>query len=175
MVFQKASPNEFDRIRAFYWALIDAMAADNDKIGWKKGIYPTDEFLQDSLAKGTLYTLTHQQQLAACVIVNSDTNEGYAGVPWRVDCADSEVLIPHALAVSPALQGQGIGRAVVAQVQDLARRAGKRAVRLDILGTNTAAERLYTGMGFQFVQAKPMFYEDTGWTEYKLYEWPCEP
>ena len=114
MVFQKASPNEFDRIRGFYWALIDAMAADNDKIGWKKGIYPTDEFLRDSLERGTLYTLTHQQQLAACVIVNSDTNEGYAGVPWRVDCADSEVLIPHALAVSPALQGQGIGRAVVA-------------------------------------------------------------
>lgn len=175
MVFQKASPNEFDRIRAFYWALIDAMAADNDKIGWKKGIYPTDEFLRDSLERGTLYTLTHRQQLAACVIVNNDTNEGYAGVPWRVDCADGDVLIPHALAVSPALQGQGIGRAVVAQVQDLARRTGKRAVRLDILGTNTAAERLYTGMGFQFVQAKTMFYEDTGWTEYKLYEWPCEP
>ena len=33
VVFQKANPNEFDRIRAFYWALIDAMAADNDKIG----------------------------------------------------------------------------------------------------------------------------------------------
>ena len=48
-------------------------------------------------------------------------------------------------------------------------------MRLDILGTNAAAERLYTGMGFQFVQAKTMFYEDTGWTEYKLYEWPCEP
>lgn len=175
MVFQKANPNEFDRIRAFYWALIDAMAADNDKIGWKKGIYPTDDFLRDSLEKGTLYALTHQQQLAACVIVNSDTNEGYAGVPWRVDCADSDVLIPHALAVSPALQGQGIGRKVVAQVQALARRAGKRAVRLDILGTNAAAERLYTRMGFRFVQAKTMFYEDTGWTEYKLYEWPCQP
>lgn len=80
------------------------------------------------------------------------------------------MLIPHALAVSPALQGQGIGRAMVAQVQDLARRAGKRAVRLDILGTNGTAERLYTGMEFQFVQAKTMFYEDTGWTEYKLYE-----
>ena len=45
MIFQKASQDEFDRIRAFYWALIDAMAADNDKIGcrvlaWtkKKGI-----------------------------------------------------------------------------------------------------------------------------------------
>ena len=60
-------------------------------------------------------------------------------------------------------------------MQALARRTGKQAVRLDILGTNRAAERLYTGMGFQFVQAKTLFYEDTGWTEYKLYEWPCEP
>lgn len=33
-----------------------------------------------------------------------------------------------------------------------------------------AAERLYTCMGFRFVQAKDMFYEDTGWTEYKIFE-----
>ena len=46
----------------------------------------------------------------------------------------------------------------------------EKKVRLDILGTNTAAERLYTGCGFRFVQAKDMFYEDTGWTEYKMYE-----
>lgn len=38
------------------------------------------------------------------------------------------------------------------------------------LGSNQAAERLYTKCGFQFVQAKEMFYEDTGWTEYKIYE-----
>ncbi len=30
----------------------------------------------------------------------------------------------------------------------------EKAVRLDILGTNTAAERLYTRCGFRFVQAK---------------------
>ena len=43
----------------------------------------------------------------------------------------------------------------------------EKAVRLDILGTNTAAERLYTRCGFRFVQAKQMYYDDTGWTEYK--------
>lgn len=43
----------------------------------------------------------------------------------------------------------------------------EKAVRFDILGTNTAAERLYTRGGFQFVQAKQMYYDDTGWTEYK--------
>lgn len=47
----------------------------------------------------------------------------------------------------------------------------EKAVRLDILGTNTAAERLYTRCGFRFVQAKQMYYDDTGWTEYKLFEY----
>ena len=27
-----------------------------------------------------------------------------------------------------------------------------------------------TRAGFQFVQAKPMFYEGTGWTEYKMFD-----
>lgn len=45
-------------------------------------------------------------------------------------------------------------------------------MRLDILGTNAGAERLYTGMGFRFVQARTLFYEDTGWTEYRLFEYP---
>lgn len=80
------------------------------------------------------------------------------------------MLIPHALAVSPELHGKGVGTRLVREVTDLARARGKKAVRLDILGTNTAAERLYTKCGFRFVQAKTMFYEDTGWTEYKMFE-----
>ena len=38
------------------------------------------------------------------------------------------------------------------------------------LGQNAVAEKLYTKCGIQFVQAKTMFYEDTGWTEFKMYE-----
>ena len=56
------------------------------------------------------------------------------------------------------------------EILKLAKAEKKKTVRLDILGTNIAAERLYTACGFRFVQAKDMFYEDTGWTEYKMYE-----
>lgn len=62
---------------------------------------------------------------------------------------DHQKAISHEL--SAALQGSG----------------DVRTVRLDILGTNNAAERLYTRCGFRFVQAKQMYYDDTGWTEYK--------
>ena len=171
MQFGQAKPEEFDAVRGFYWAMIDAMQDQFDKIGWKKGVYPTDEFLRESLQRGELYTLRDGDALCACVILSSRCNDGYAGTPWRVQCRDKDVLIPHALAVAPERQGQGVGRAPMAEILALARRTHKKAMRLDILGTNTAAERLYTRCGFRFVQAKPMFYPDTGWTEYWLYEY----
>lgn len=170
MTFQKAKPEEFPRIRAFYWHLIDEMQGQNDKIGWKKGIYPTDDFLRGSLARGELFTLTENDALCACVILSADCNDGYAGVPWSLDCRADEVLIPHALGVSPEWQGRGIGARVVEEILRLAKAQGRKAVRLDILGANDTAERLYTRCGFRFVQAKNMFYEDTGWTEYRMFE-----
>ena len=165
--FEKAAPNEFESIRAFYWDLIDSMRQDGkgDNIGWKKGIYPSDEFLKDSLAGGTLFTLKDD-----CVILNSTANEGYNGIKWSKALADSEILIPHALAVTPPRHGQGIGKCFMAKIFDFARESGKNAMRLDILATNTAAEKLYTSVGFRFVETKKLFYEDTGLTEYKMFE-----
>lgn len=55
------------------------MQSENDKIGWKKGIYPSDDYLVRSLSDGELYKLT-DDKMYACVILNSVGNEGYAGV-----------------------------------------------------------------------------------------------
>ena len=86
MIFQKAHSNDFDRIKSFYWDLIDEIQDQNDVIGWKKGIYPTDEFLQESLLRGELFTLEEDGQLYACTVLNSESNEGYAGTPWSLNC-----------------------------------------------------------------------------------------
>lgn len=171
MTFERADATEFERIKEFYWNLIDAMRDQNDRIGWKKGIYPTDEFLRESLSKGEFFTLKDNNILYGCVILNSECNEGYQGLPWSIDCQEEDVFVPHALAVDPAQQGEGLGAKIVHEIFRYAREQHKKAVRLDILGTNVMAERLYTKCGFQFVEAKNMFYEDTGWTEYKMYEY----
>lgn len=39
------------------------------------------------------------------------------------------------------------------------------------LGGNVPAEKLYTRMGFQYMDTLQMYYEDTGWTDYELYEY----
>ena len=54
----------------------------------------------------------------------------------------------------------------------LAEQTGQKAIRLDVLRGNVPAENLYKGIGFQYVGTVPMFYEDTGWTDYLLYEYP---
>lgn len=168
--FRKAQESEFEKIKAFYWKLIEKTEKSAYPPGWKKGIYPTDEFLKNSLKNGELYVLEQDGEPAASVIVNSEWNEGYNGAPWSLKCRADEILVPHALGVAPSCQHRGIGKAVVADVLDLARKLGKKSVRLDILGTNYPAEKLYTSMGFRFVQAKEMFYEDTGYTEYRMFE-----
>lgn len=169
MIFEKANEEDYASVRNFYWKLIDEMQSENDKIGWKKGIYPSDDYLMRSLADGELYKLT-DDKMYACVILNSASNEGYQGVQWGIDCAENEVLIHHALAVAPSEQGQGIGTRLVNEIIRFARSEAKKAIRLDILGTNIPAEKLYTKCGFRFVEAKQLFYEDTGLTEYKMYE-----
>ncbi len=170
MRMRRANAAEFTGIRKFYWDLIDQMQGRQDTVGWKKGIYPADSFLQESLDRGELYVIDGADGPLACVILNSLWNEGYEGLPWRCRCAREEVLVPHALAVAPAEQGKGLGRQLVRELIGLAEAAGKKAVRLDILSGNLAAERLYTGMGFQYVATKALFYEDTGLTAFRMYE-----
>ena len=171
--FQKATEYDFSTIQAFYWSVIDNIHQNNIKhenLGWEKGVYPSDDFIRDSLRSGELYVLTSGSVLYACVILNSSCNEGYDGCAWSIACSPGEVLTPHALAVNPEFQGKGIGQVVMENMIELAKSGHKRAIRLDVLGACRPAEHLYRSCGFHFVEAKNMYYEDTGWTEYKLFE-----
>ena len=165
-----ARPDEYEAIRQFYWDSIELMKDIRDSVGWKKGIYPSDGFIQSSIENNELYVLDHDGGFAACVILNGICNNGYDGVEWGLDCADRDVLIPHALCVHPALQGRGYGSYVVEEIIDIAVSYGKKTVRLDVLSGNAAAERLYLGCGFRLVETKDMYYEDTGFTEFGLFE-----
>mgnify|MGYP006924883900 FL=1 len=106
MNFQKASEADFCTIQKFYWDVIDNIHrynVNNENLGWEKGIYPSDDFIQSSLIKGELYTLTEEDTLFACVILNSEHNEGYDNCVWSITCDPDAVLTPHALAVNPKL------------------------------------------------------------------------
>jgi ribosomal protein S18 acetylase RimI-like enzyme len=62
--------------------------------------------------------------------------------------ASSHVQHVNGLAVDPALQGRGVGSALVEAAAAEARRRGARRLTLRVLGPNVAARRLYDACGF---------------------------
>jgi ribosomal protein S18 acetylase RimI-like enzyme len=52
------------------------------------------------------------------------------------------------LVVAPAVRGQGIGKALLAECERLARAAGEKWLRITVLSRNLRAVSLYRQLGF---------------------------
>lgn len=55
MGIRTANQNELLRVEKFYHSLIDDMKDFEIKPGWEKGIYPTTDFLEKSIANDEMY------------------------------------------------------------------------------------------------------------------------
>ena len=172
MIFRKAEKEDFYKIRSLYWNLIDQEQDDSSFPHWKKGIHPSDEMIQDSIDTGQLYVLSDDDddddEIAACVIANDERVDGYSDAPWQID--SDEVIVLHVLAVHPDHRGKGLARRLVENVIELERKAGKKALRLDVIENNTAAEKLYQKLGFRYIQTRTLYYDVVGEMTFKLYE-----
>ena len=67
-------------------------------------------------------------------------------------------------------RGKGLARRLVENVIEQERKAGKKALRLDVIENNITAEKLYQKLGFQYVQTKTLYYDVVGEMTFKLYE-----
>ena len=166
----KATENQYDAVRSFYHSLIDGMQESPYDIGWEKDIYPSPEFLRESIANGELYVGIENTEIVAAMVLNHQCNDGYKKFHWKTEATEDEVMMIHALGVHPIHSGKGVAKAMVKRAIDIATDNLQKAIRLDVLGGNVPAEKLYTHMGFQYMATLQMYYEDTGWTDYELYE-----
>ena len=146
MIFRKAEKEDFYKIRSLYWNLIDQEQDDPSFPHWKKGIHPSDEMIQDSIDTGQLYVLSDGDEIAACVIANDEKVEGYADAPWQID--SDEVIVLHVLAVHPEYRGKGLARRLVENVIEQERKAGKKALRLDVIENNTTLKSCIRNWAF---------------------------
>lgn len=171
LTIRLAEKHEFDAVRSFYHSLIDAMEQARYKPAWEKDVYPSNEALREAIDRGELFVGMVEEEISCAMVVNHAFNESYADARWPTAARPDEITVIHILGVHPDFSGRGLAKALVAKAIGLAEEAKQKAIRLDVLAGNIPAERLYAGQGFSYVDTIRMYYEDTGWTDFKLYEY----
>lgn len=170
-VIRNAIDGEFDSVRAFYFDMIDSLENEKCGPGWKKDVYPAPNELRDAIAGRELFVLEDEDgRIGAVMILNSSRGDGYERLERESGIAGSDALLIHALGVRFDLHNKGVATAMVRYAVGTARKKGCKAVRLDVLNGNVPAERLYPKLGFLHMYTVNMFYEDTGFADYKIYQ-----
>ena len=108
-----------------------------DPFGWTLRNFP------DAHASGN--TLT--------VLTVDGVTSGIAAVMHVLD--ESELL---EIAVQPAMQGRGYGKALLAQAIALARRNGAVRMFLEVRESNARARKMYTSFGFEETGRRKNYY-----------------
>ncbi len=172
LTFRKATPFDLPTLRRLYNDVIDGMEGAASHAQWHRGGYPTDAFLQTRAAMGELWVAEMNTKMVGAMILNAECNPGYAQADWQVKCKPHEVMAIHTLGVSPSVQGQGVGKAMVQKAIEIARENGCKSMRLDVIDTNPAACDFYTRLGFISHGVYELDYPGAVCTNFTLCELP---
>ena len=165
----RATEQNFERIARFYRDAIARTAHMDTCARWAYGKHPTDAMLRGYIERGTLYLGEQEGSLVSAVAVTPQQEDSH-DTQWALPLADDEVAVVHLLCVAPDSQGKWIGHETMRQVIARSRAAGKRAVRLDALTSNTPAHRLYESLGFCRRGQQRWYTDNAGWADFFLYE-----
>ena len=155
MVIRKANAADLDGVAAVYEAIHDEEEAGKVEIGWVRGVYPTRATAEASFERGDLYVLEDDGAILGAAIINQTQVDRYAQGAWRHEVPDDRVCVLHTLVIHPRDAGRGYGKAFVRFYEDWALRNGWPELRLDTNARNTAARRLYAGLGYKEVGVVP--------------------
>ena len=149
MTVRRAVREDIPQITAIYDRILTEEEQGRAVVGWIRGVYPTEQTALDALEAGTLFVLERDGAVAAAAKIDQNQVPEYANVPWRHgDVPPGQVMVLHTLVVDPAFGGKGCGKAFVAFYEEYARTHGCPYLRMDTNARNTAARRLYAGLGY---------------------------
>ena len=166
-----AKIEEYDQVIKFYYDTIDMLNTSEFGSLWKKDVYPSNAYIYESIEKGHMWVYELDGQIISAMVLNHECNEGYKSVKWPTEAEKEQIFVIHAFGVLPSIHGKGIGSQMLKNAIEYAAEKNVKVIRLDVLADNVPAVRLYTKNGFSFVDSTCMYYEDTGWTDFKLFEY----
>ncbi|MCQ2451681.1 MAG: GNAT family N-acetyltransferase [Oscillospiraceae bacterium] len=169
---RRAASDQFEEVVRFYNEIIDSFSKTQYNPAWTKDVYPDRPLLWEDVSRGQMYLGYEEGRLIAAMAVNRNCNAEYADCRWITEASPDQTSVLHLLCVHPDYARRGYAKQMVAYALKLAREAGSLSLRLDVLKGNLPAERLYPGLGFQYCGEQTLYYEDTDWAAFYLYEYP---
>jgi ribosomal protein S18 acetylase RimI-like enzyme len=175
MLIRDAKPSDADHLVRFI-----NMAADDLPLHfWKKSAAPGVDPMAHGAERAARETGSFSYrnawlaeiggEVAACLLGYPAATEPQPIAPdiqpLFVPLIELENLAPgswylNVLATYPAFRGQGLGSALLAHAEGVARTAGHRSISLIAEDTHHDALRLYTAKGFREVARRPVVKED---------------
>ena len=165
-----ATERDLDAIERLYTDLNEYLEVHENHPKWRKGSYPLRCHAEEGLADGTLYVAEKDGEIAGTVIYLREQGEPYKTVQWQLPF-DVPVVVLHILAVHPAHQGAGVGKALMDHAEIVARQRGAQAVRLDTYVDNLPVSKLYEKCGYSLCGLVDLGVEEIyGLKWYRAYE-----
>ena len=160
----------FAVVREKYIEVIEHTKDMNVHVRWIYGQHPTDAMIQSYIDGREMYLFMDGQTVAGMTAITMYQGKDYHEVVWSQNLKDDEVASLHIFTVTPAYQGRGVSKRMMAEIISLAMKKGKKAIRLDTLASNIPAQHMYEALGFEYRGKQNLYAENTGWTDFLYYE-----
>lgn len=122
----------------------------------------TSTFTTDAWSRGTMEAELagpHGYYLAIDGDAPGAPLAGYAGLLAPAGSGQGDI---QTIAVAPDARRRGLGRALMVELLDEARRRGADEVFLEVRADNPNAEALYLSLGFEQIATRPRYYQPDG-------------
>lgn len=162
----QASAQDFEAIVQFYRDVCAEMEGVVHSAQWSFGLYPTLADLQSHLRQGNFWLGKQEDTIVAALALTFEPVDGYEACDWYVQTGKIGIL--HLFAVKSSHRGMHLGRWFLQSVIDA---SGIDALHLDCIMENDTAISMYRAFGMLDHGPVPIYYPDTGWQNYRLFEW----
>jgi ribosomal protein S18 acetylase RimI-like enzyme len=139
------SVEDLDVVQAIIAQVVPVMNAAGN-FQWND-TYPLRANFEKDLENKELWVACNEGRVVGVIVCSFETPEEYAalGDAWDVSLP---CLVPHRMAVDPAVKGLGIAKALLTFAEDLALSRGLDRIRVDTCTRNAPTMSLFPKLGY---------------------------
>lgn len=143
--------SDIEAAARFYDAVVAWLDSTHNYPRWVAGVYPSEASVRSMVKSSSLYLVEEGSSILGAFALNAEPQGAYQKGQWSRDLEVGTYAVIHALAIAPEAHRTGLASEVIRFCIDRASAEGKRAVRVDVVPTNTPARRLFESCRFTYV------------------------